>query len=255
MDPWKYQPAKDLDLPPAERWRSVRRENGLVEDLTHEAWWTLARVYLNTVHQLRVVGRENLPASPPFVMVGNHTSHLDALVLAAALPRRLRHAALPVAAGDFFFEAPAMAAFAAYCLNALPLWRKRAGRHAMDELRRRLVDEPCGFILFPEGTRSRTGEMSPFKPGLGMIVAGTTVPVIPCHIAGAREAWPPDTSRPRMKRVSVRIGSSLRFEDAPNAREGWESVARESEDAVRRLAGTASGELTAAAGRTPGPSL
>ena len=255
MDAWKYQPAKDLSLPPMERWRSVRRESGLVEDLTHGAWWALARLYLKVLHRLKVEGRENLPENPPFVMVANHSSHLDALALAAALPRRLRQAALPVAAGDFFFEAPAMAAFAAYCLNALPLWRKRAGRHAMDELRRRLVDEPCGFILFPEGTRSRTGEMSPFKPGLGMIVAGTPAPVIPCHIAGAHEAWPADRRRPRVKPVRVRIGLPLRFQNVSNDRDGWERVARETEDAVRRLGGLPRREPPPAAGRPAESSL
>jgi len=38
--------------------------------------------------------------------------------------------------------------------------------------------------------------MSPFKPGLGMMVAGTNAPVIPCHIAGAHDAWPPDRHPP-----------------------------------------------------------
>jgi 1-acyl-sn-glycerol-3-phosphate acyltransferase len=236
MEAWTYRPARDLALAPLERWRSVGREDGLTEALVHRGWWSLVCLYLRTVHRLRVTGREHLPERPPFVVVANHASHLDALVLAAALPRRLRQSALPIAAGDFFFEAPAMAAFAAYCLNALPLWRRRAGRHAMEELRGRLTDEPCGFILFPEGTRSRTGAMGPFKPGLGMLVAATSVPVVPCHIAGAHDAWPPDRRRPQLRPVRVRIGPALRFESASNDREGWNRVARDAEAAVRALA-------------------
>lgn len=236
MDSWKYQPARDLNLPPVQRWRSVWREDGLVEAAAHGAWWSGVSLYLRTIHRLRVDGRHHLPQTPPFVMAANHSSHLDAMVLAAALPPRLRRSVLPVAAGDYFFEAPVMAAFAAFALNALPLWRKRAGRHAMEELRRRLFEERCGYILFPEGTRSRTGAIGEFKAGLGMIVADSDVPVIPCHIAGASAAWPPDRSRPKLHRVGVRIGPPLRFPGAPSTREGWERVARETEAAVRSLA-------------------
>ena len=61
----------------------------------------------------------------------------------------------PIAAGDVFFETPAWAAFAAGIMNALPMWRKKFGPHALQELRQRLVEEPCAYILFPEGARSR----------------------------------------------------------------------------------------------------
>lgn len=235
MDPWKYQPARDLNLPPAQRWRSVWREDGLVEAVVHGAWWSAVAAYLKTAHRLKVEGREHLPPKPPFVLAANHSSHLDALVLAGALPAKLRRAVLPVAAGDYFFERPAMAAFAAFCLNALPLWRKKAGRHAMDDLRKKLLEDRCGYILFPEGTRSRTGEIGEFKAGLGMLVAGTVVPVVPCHIAGAHEAWPSGRHRPKASPVSVRIGEPLRFPNVPADREGWEQVARATEQAVRQL--------------------
>lgn len=166
MDTWKYQPARDLNLPPAQRWRSVWREDGLVETAVHAAWWSAVTLYLKMAHRLRVEGRQNLPGAAPFVIAANHSSHLDALVLAGALPAKLRQSVLPVAAGDYFFQAPAMAAFAAFCLNALPLWRKSAGRHAMEDLRKRLLEDRCAYILFPEGTRSRTGEVGQFKAGL-----------------------------------------------------------------------------------------
>ena len=117
-------------------------------------------------------------------MIANHSSHLDSIVLGSALPSRWCDWVFPVAAGDVFFESSSKSLFSAQLINALPMWRKNCGPHALAELKDRLISEPCGYILFPEGGRSRDGSVLPFKPGLGMIVAGTTVPVIPCAIAG-----------------------------------------------------------------------
>jgi 1-acyl-sn-glycerol-3-phosphate acyltransferase len=184
-----------------------------------------------------VIGREHLPVKPPFVMIGNHASHLDALVLATPLPLTIRDRVFPLAAGDVFFEKTSTAIFAMSLLNALPLWRRRCTPHALAELRDRLVGEPCGFILFPEGGRSRDGTMSPFKAGLGMLVAGVDVPVIPCHISGAFDALPPDCRLPRPRKIVMRVGPAMRFGHLSNGRAGWEESARCCEAAVRDLGG------------------
>ena len=236
MQDWKLEPARDLGLPAGQRWRSLRRENGLLETITQEFWRIAAKNYLTLWHRLKFIGREHIPSAPPFGLIANHTSHLDAVCLAASIPRGVRDRVFPVAAGDVFFETPTEAAFSAWFLNALPMWRKNCGRHALEELRRRLVEEPCGYILFPEGGRSRTGEPLPFKPGLGMLVAGTPVPVLPCHIAGAFEACPPGRRIPKRMPICVRIAPPLCFEDAAQNRAGWESVVGRCEQAIRALA-------------------
>jgi 1-acyl-sn-glycerol-3-phosphate acyltransferase len=120
----------------------------------------------------------------------------------------------------------------------LPMWRKNCGSHALKDLRKRLVDEPCGLILFPEGQRSRDGSLLPFKAGLGMLVAGTAVPVIPCHLDGAFRAFPPNARAPRPRKIRLRIGSPLVFDSVPNARAGWEQVTAQTHAAVRQLGGT-----------------
>src|SRR5262245_43026721 len=171
------------------------------------AWWAAIRSYLRIAHRLHVEGKENIPKDPPFVMVANHASHLDALILASRLHWRLRDDVYPIAAGDTFFHTPVATAFAAVALNALPMWRKRgAGRHALEELRSRLVNEKCVYVLFPEGTRSRDGSINSFKAGIGMVIAGTSVPVIPCHLSGAYEAMPPDRRWPRFSKIRLKIG-------------------------------------------------
>ena len=153
------------------------------------------------------------------------------------LPRRVRSCTYPVAAGDAFFDRPAKAAFAATLLNALPVWRHGGGHHAIDQLRCRLVDQPCGLILFPEGTRSRTGQIGPFKSGLGMMVAGTAVPVIPIRLSGTHAAWPAGARLPRLGRtITATVGEPMRFADVANDRDGWGAVATAVEAAVRGLA-------------------
>jgi 1-acyl-sn-glycerol-3-phosphate acyltransferase len=237
MESWNYRPARDFELTPVERARSLKREPGIWSSLTHLTWHSLAKSYLKTYHRLCVEGTEHLPAEPPFILIANHSSHLDAIVLGSALSRRLCSKVFPVAAGDIFFETPALSLLSAQVLNALPMWRKNCGPHALAELKERLVEEPCGYILFPEGARSRDGGLKPFKAGLGMIVAGTPVPVVPCWITGTMEAWHPESHWPKPGKVGLKIGPPLLFDGVPNVRAGWEQVAREAEAAVRRLGG------------------
>jgi 1-acyl-sn-glycerol-3-phosphate acyltransferase len=236
VDDWHLEPAHDLGLAPAERARSLRRESGLVETIAHRVWWAGVRFYLRVYHGLRIEGRANVPRDAPFVLAANHASHLDALVLASAVSWRMRHRIFPIAAGDTFFASRVSAVFAAVVINALPMWRRGAGRHALGELRQRLVDEQCVYILFPEGTRSRDGAMGSFRAGIGMIVAGTNVPVVPCHLEGTFDALPPRAMWPRWKRVRLYAGKPITFASCANDREGWERVAREVEGASRELA-------------------
>ena len=235
MRDFDLKPAGDLGLSHRERTLSLRRESGLVESTLHVMWWSLMRGYLRLFHRLRVEGREGLPQEPPFVMVANHASHLDAIVLASVLPHRWRDRTFPLAAGDVFFETPSVATFAAMCLNAMPVWRHNCGRHALGELRQRLVEEGCVYILFPEGTRSEDGTVGEFKEGLGMLIAETGVPVVPCCLEGAYEAWPRDRRWPRAQRVRLSIGSPMSFPDCRNRRAGWSEIARRSREAVVAL--------------------
>lgn len=240
MSDWQFQPARDHELGELERARSLKRESGLISTIGHTLWGSAVRAHLKIYHRLRVHGAEHLPVEPPFVLVANHASHLDALVLAALVPIRLRDRVFPIAAADVFFSSPPISIFASLMLNALPMHRAgkgkpdgaASGRHALNELRSRLVSEPCGFILFPEGARSRDGEMLPVKSGIGMLVAQTDVPVVPCWLEGCFRAMPPDVKVPRPRAIHVHVGEPVRFGDAPNSREGWDRVSRTLEERI-----------------------
>jgi 1-acyl-sn-glycerol-3-phosphate acyltransferase len=250
LDDWKLQPARDLGLGPIQRFRSFDRESGLIQTVLHQIWWSLVRGYLSFAHRLSIIGSSGIPTEPPFLLVANHTSHLDALVLAAPLNWRLRDRIFPIAAGDVFFETPAVAAFAAGMLNALPMWRKKCGPHALQQLRQRLLEEPCAYILFPEGGRSRDGMMTHFKPGLGMLVAGTAVPVVPCHLGGTFAALRPDTRWPKLGApITLQVGEPLVFQGVANNRRGWEEIAQSTRMAVEELARANHGRVRGARGK------
>jgi 1-acyl-sn-glycerol-3-phosphate acyltransferase len=215
----------------------VRRESGLLESLVHHACFSLLRSYFAIAHRLTIVGREKLPAHGPFVLAANHCSHLDALTLGAALAPRHRERAFPIAAGDVFFQTKMTSTFSAIMLNALPMWRKNCGPHALADLRGKLQEEKAIFIIFPEGGRSRTGSMMPFKHGLGMLVAETNVPVVPCGLVGTFEALPAQRDFPRPVAIKLAIGNPLQFASTANDRSGWSQIAKSVEFRVRDLVG------------------
>jgi hypothetical protein len=94
----------------------------------------------------------------------------------------------------------------------------------------------ASYILFPEGTRTRYGEMGNFKPGLGRLVAETDIPVVACYLRGTFDVLPPSGSIPRWKKITVSIAQPLSFASATNDRAGWEAITRSTEAAVRALA-------------------
>ena len=236
MEDWRFEPAHDFGLSAEQRRQSLRREVGLESAISCLLWRLVTRFYLTVTHRLEICGRENLPKRSPFVLVANHASHLDAIILGGILPLRFVGAVFPIAAGDTFFTKRSSSIFATVCMNALPIWRKNCGAHSLQDLRERLLNGACVYILFPEGTRTRTGEMGNFKPGLGRLIAETDVPVVPCYLRGTFDALPPSGRMPRCKKIRVSIGQPLSFACATNDRVGWETIARSTETAVRALA-------------------
>jgi 1-acyl-sn-glycerol-3-phosphate acyltransferase len=235
MEEWKLEPAHDLHLSGMERYRSHHREGGLLESSLRLGWWGMLRGLFRTWNRLHIVGREHLPAEPPFVLVANHASHLDALLLTATLPLRWRDQTFPIAGQDVFFESHPLAAFAATFINAFPICRRAMVGHGLAVLRKRMLEERCIFIIFPEGTRTRDGKMNRFKAGIGMLVAATSVPVIPCYIHGAFKAAPPKSWLLRPTGLTVRLGPKQVFTELPNERSGWDKCAECLERAVIEL--------------------
>jgi 1-acyl-sn-glycerol-3-phosphate acyltransferase len=206
MDPWLYDTAEDLDQTLLERLRRFPRKPDMLVYGVRSLAALLMRAGMKTYHRLQVRGRENLPKEGSFVLVANHTSHLDTLAILSAMPLTKLHRVFPAAAKDFFFVSIPRLAIASVVVNALPFDRQTNIRQSLT-LCQGLLENPGNvLLLFPEGTRTTTGEMGEFKPGIGLLLAKTACPVVPCYVDGAYRAWPKGRWLPRPHRVRVTIG-------------------------------------------------
>lgn len=241
LDSWEYPKASDLDLHGTNRLRSEKREVGLVGVTLHACARLCTKAFLRCLLRISVEGTDKLPHDLPFIIVSNHCSHLDALLISEVLPARFTGQFFSLAAEDYFFDTPSKSVFATRWVNALPMRRGKAAAKALGTLRERAVAGHCGFILFPEGTRSRNGDMAAFKPGIGMLVAGTEVPVVPCHIKGSHTVWPAENKLPRKGKVSIQFGEPLEFVNAKNEKCGWLEISRTLQESVTNLKASQSG--------------
>src|ERR1044071_4830866 len=92
------------------------------------------------------------------------------------------------------------------------------------------------LIIFPEGTRSTTGELQEFKGGIGALVAGRDVPVLPCYLDGAFRAWPKGKKIPRPRKVRLIIGAPRNYVGTAPDKAGGAVVASELRAAIQQLA-------------------
>jgi 1-acyl-sn-glycerol-3-phosphate acyltransferase len=237
-DDWQYEPVPDIDQSIVERLQQFPREpDMLMYGLRAIAAITL-RTWLKVYHRFTIRGGENLPLDGSFIMVANHTSHLDALCLLSALPISRLHQAFPAAAKDYFFVSLPRVALAAVLVNAMPFSRQVHVRQSLEVCRRLLEHRGNVLILFPEGTRSSDGALHAFRPGIGNLAGGLDVPVVPCALEGCFQAWPRAAWGPRPRKVQLTIGQPRSYGHLPPGRESMHCIAEDLHFAIQNLLST-----------------
>lgn len=186
---------------------------------------------LRMVMPITVQGLENLKGVGPYIFAANHSSHLDAPLVLAALPLPWRLQLKVAAAADYFFNKGWKSALVSTVINAFPFVRKGEGCAASLLTAQQLLQAGNSLLIFPEGTRSQTGQLQPFKRGTGRLVAGTNAAVVPVWIDGAHAAMPKGSKWPRRQPITVSFGKPFYF--APNC--DPTQVAAEVERQVRHL--------------------
>lgn len=169
-----------------------------------------ARFVLSTYCPTRVIGREHVP-KPPFLLCSNHCSHMDSTVLMVAAGRSFEDFGL-IGARDYFVAGGKWKSALQLIVNVLPVDR-RANRKTIAEHIERCRQFVAGgqraLILYPEGTRSKTGEMQPFKRGAAMLALELGIPIVPAYIDGTYKRWPKGTRLIRPGRIQVALGPAL----------------------------------------------
>jgi long-chain acyl-CoA synthetase len=195
--------------------------------------------------RITVRGTEHLRnLSGPVVLASNHQSHMDTPVILAALPPELRRRVAPAMAKEFFrahfrpaehsfrerAKASTLYALAALAFNAFPLPQREAG--ARDTLRYigRLTSDGFSILIFPEGARTETGSLKPFRPGVAMIGSRLGLPVIPVRLDGVDRVLHRSWKMARRGPVEVRFGAPIVFQG-----DDYQAMASQLEQAVRRL--------------------
>jgi len=170
------------------------------------AWYAacrqVARVLFVTLFGIRVYHAERLPREGGVLVVSNHQSYLDPILVAVGMPRPFQ----PMARESLFRVAPFR--WLIRSLYAFPVRRGTADFGAVREALRRLRAGAV-VLMFPEGTRTRDGSIEPLQGGPVTVALRGGVPIVPMVIDGAFEAWPRTQMLPWPHRVRVVCGTPV----------------------------------------------
>lgn len=195
-------------------------QRGLLKPLV----WSLVKV---SVH-----GTEEIASlDAPFIAIANHSSHLDAPLVIGALPRRHARYLAAGAAADYFFDVAWRKWLTTLFFNAFAIERNSEGKRGGSS--KSLLERKVPLLIFPEGGRSKTGQLGRFKPGAAALSIATKVPCLPIALVGASTAMPRGVNWPKRGRypVAVVFGAPMLSEEGESA----DDFSRRLHEAVRRL--------------------
>ena len=182
-------------------------------------WWSLwydACYCLNaaTCHiafGLRVEGMHHVPKTGPALLIANHQSFIDPVLIGVAAHRRLSYLARKT-----LFKHRLLARLLT-SFNVVPVDQEGFAREGLVTVIK-LLHQGRAVLLFPEGERSWKGNVQELRPGVHLLIKKTKAPIVPVGVAGAYESWPRTRALPTLSpvfwpagkgRMAVSIGKPL----------------------------------------------
>jgi 1-acyl-sn-glycerol-3-phosphate acyltransferase len=176
--------------------------------MLRQVWYVTRWIWWHSYWRLSVTGMEHVPDHGATLLCSNHTSHLDAPAILAALPVRVALRASTAAAKDFFGDHRARNAVSRLTTNSVPLERDARFARGLRSLEQ-VLKERRPLVMFPEGRRSQGGQLQPFKNGAAMLSLRTGAPIVPIHIDGLHESFPRGALFPRPGGVRLRFAAPI----------------------------------------------
>lgn len=196
----------------------------------YRAAWLPTRFLLHLLFGYRTEGAEKVPEKGPVILAANHLSILDPIAIGAGIKRPVSF----LARADVF-RLPVLS-WLLPRLHAIPVERGTGDLSAIKGAIRAL-ERGMAFGIFPEGTRSRSGRLQPFKTGVAAIAFRTGSPVVPVAVVGSEKAWPVGRKLFRLRRpIRVVYGDPIPVPRKTKvSHQELENLTREIEARVREL--------------------
>ena len=178
--------------------------------LLYKAARTLCRVFTTTLLDLKVYGVEHVPTDGGVLLLSNHQSNLDPVMVGVQLRRPVSFLAKSELFKPWGFR---------WLIRNLGAFPVRQGAGDVGAVRETIARLKEGRLLtvFPEGSRTHDGELMPLQTGFALIVRRAGVPIVPVAIEGTFAAWPRGQLLPRMAPVRVSFGRPLDVSDCKPA--------------------------------------
>lgn len=175
--------------------------------------------------RLGVKGRRRVPKKGAVIFAANHFSYADPPLIGIAMPRRIRF----VMAEGLFRKR--LLHVISRLMDVIPVAAGQPFQTAAVRKVMRLLHNGQCVGIFPEGQRSRTGELLPAQRGVGLFAKKSGAPVVPLAILGTNEAWPPGKALPKPLKVRIFVGEPL----YPAASQTAEELADRVREAIAEL--------------------
>ena len=188
---------------------SEPEENGHDSVVLAPARWLVRGTVMAFMHsyiRVETSGLKNLPSRGAFIIAANHSSHLDAPAIIAAVGNRRR--VWVAGAQDYFFDTAVKRFIFGRLMDTIAFDRHADGVAGLRRCAGPLTSGDA-LLMFPEGTRSRTGEMQAFKPGVAVLAMEHGVPIVPARIESAGDLMPKGSHFARSGIVRVSFGRPI----------------------------------------------
>ena len=177
-------------------------QRSLTKRVGYAVLQVLAQLLGIVLFAIRFQGRERIPAEGGVLVCSNHQSFFDPVLVGMGFNRRLNYLARKTLFRFFAFR------WLIEFLDAIPIDREGGGLGGLKETLKRLKRGEL-VLIFPEGTRTRDGEVAALKPGFVALARRSKAPLLPVSVDGAYDAWPRGARFPRPSRVGVWIGEPM----------------------------------------------